>query len=177
MHQGREFRVMTNAPEYDKQLERLGSKDFANPTMETQVPGNVNPRDRFQRATYFLSVLTKPTSERAGVAGMFGLIRNASIPFGAPVNGSTFDTEYRTVSNLTAKRTGRLARLAPAVRNSRCRRCLRGDWLINGGDAHVYRASRAFFDWSRPASQRQRLTTCSFSTLALGRNSVSAPGT
>jgi hypothetical protein len=60
---------MTNAPEYDKQLELLGSKDFANPTMETQVPGNVNPRDRFQRATYFLSVLTKPTSERAGVAG------------------------------------------------------------------------------------------------------------
>ena len=104
VHHGREFRVMTNAPEYDKQLELLGGKDFANPTMETQVPGNVNPRDRFQRATYFLSVLTKPTSERAGVAGMFGLIRNVSIPFGAPVNGSTFDTEYRTVSNLTGKR-------------------------------------------------------------------------
>jgi penicillin V acylase-like amidase (Ntn superfamily) len=104
VHHGREFRVMTNAPEYDKQLELLGGKDFANPTMETPVPGNVNPRDRFQLATYFLSVLTKPTSERAGVAGMFGLIRNASIPFGAPVNGSTFDTEYRTVSNLTAKR-------------------------------------------------------------------------
>ena len=69
VHHGREFRVMTNAPEYDKQLELLGSKDFANPTMETPVPGNVNPRDRFQRATYFLSVLTKPTSERAGVAG------------------------------------------------------------------------------------------------------------
>ena len=104
VHHGREFRVMTNAPEYDKQLELLGTRDFADPTMETQVPGNVNPRDRFQRATYFLSVLTKPTSERAGVAGMFGLIRNASIPFGAPVNGSTFDTEYRTVCNLTAGR-------------------------------------------------------------------------
>ncbi len=104
VHHGREFRVMTNAPEYDKQLELLGERDFANPTMETQVPGNVNPRDRFQRATYFLSVLTKPTSERAGVAGMFGLIRNVSIPFGAPVNGSTFDTEYRTDSNLTDKR-------------------------------------------------------------------------
>ncbi len=104
VHHGREFRVMTNAPEYDKQLELLGGKDFANPTMETPVPGNVNPRDRFQRATYFLSVLTKPASERAGVAGMFGLIRNVSIPFGAPVNGSTFDTEYRTVSNLTGKR-------------------------------------------------------------------------
>jgi penicillin V acylase-like amidase (Ntn superfamily) len=39
---------MTNAPEYDKQLELLGGRDFANPTVDTQVPGNVNPRDRFQ---------------------------------------------------------------------------------------------------------------------------------
>jgi penicillin V acylase-like amidase (Ntn superfamily) len=92
VHHGREFRVMTNAPEYDKQLELLGQRDFANPTMETQVPGNVNPRDRFQRATYYLSVLTKPKTEREGIAGMFGLIRSVSIPFGAPVNGSTFDT-------------------------------------------------------------------------------------
>jgi len=104
VHHGREFRVTTNAPEYDKQLELLGQRDFANPTMDTQVPGNVNPRDRFQRATYYLSVLTKPKTEREGIAGMFGLIRNVSIPFGAPVNGSTFDTEYRTVSNLKDKR-------------------------------------------------------------------------
>ena len=104
VHHGREFRVMTNAPEYDKQLELLGQRDFANPTMETQVPGNVNPRDRFQRATYYLSVLTKPKTEREGIAGMFGLIRSVSIPFGAPVNGSTFDTEYRMVSDLTDKR-------------------------------------------------------------------------
>jgi penicillin V acylase-like amidase (Ntn superfamily) len=104
VHHGREYRVMTNAPEYDKQLELLGQRDFANPTMETQVPGNVNPRDRFQRATYYLSVLTKPKTEREGIAGMFGLIRSVSIPFGAPVNGSTFDTEYRVVSDLTDKR-------------------------------------------------------------------------
>ena len=92
---------MTNAPAYDEQLKLLSKRDYKNPTMETQVPGNVNPRDRFQRATYFLSVLTKPKTERAGIAGMFGLIRNVSIPFGAPVNGSTFDTEYRTVSDLS----------------------------------------------------------------------------
>jgi penicillin V acylase-like amidase (Ntn superfamily) len=81
---------MTNAPEYDKQLELLGGRDFA----------NVNPRDRFQRAAYFLSVLTKPTSERAGVAGMFGLIRNVSIPFGArsTARPSTPNTEPSATS-------------------------------------------------------------------------------
>jgi penicillin V acylase-like amidase (Ntn superfamily) len=104
IHHGRRFRVMTNAPAYDEQLKLLGGRDYSNPTMETQVPGNVNPRDRFQRATYYLSVLSKPKTEREGIAGMFGLIRNVSIPFGAPVNGSTFDTDYRTVSDLTDTR-------------------------------------------------------------------------
>jgi penicillin V acylase-like amidase (Ntn superfamily) len=101
VHHGRQFRIMTNAPSYDEQLKLLGERDYSKPTMETQVPGNVNPRDRFQRASYYLAVLTKPKSERQAIAGMFGLIRNVSVPFGAPVNGSTFDTEYRTVSDLS----------------------------------------------------------------------------
>ena len=71
VHHGHEFRVMTNAPAYDDQLKLLGERNLSNPTMETQVPGNVNPRDRFQRATYYLSVLTKPKTEREGIAGMF----------------------------------------------------------------------------------------------------------
>jgi penicillin V acylase-like amidase (Ntn superfamily) len=104
VHHGKEFRVMTNAPAYDEQLKLLGKRNFAHPTMDTQVPGNVNPRDRFQRATYYRSVLTKPANERQAVAGMFSLIRSVSIPFGAPVNGSTFDTEYRTVSDLSNTR-------------------------------------------------------------------------
>ena len=103
VHHGRQYRVMTNAPDYDQQLKLLSELDYANPTMETVVPGNVNPRARFQRATYYLAVLSPPKTQREGVAGMFSLIRNVSIPFGAPVNGSTFDTEYRTVSDLTQK--------------------------------------------------------------------------
>jgi penicillin V acylase-like amidase (Ntn superfamily) len=101
IHHGRQYRIMTNAPDYDQQLELLSKLNYKDPTMDTQVPGNVNPRDRFQRATYYLSVVTPPKTEREGVAGMFTLIRNVSIPFGAPVNGSTFDTEYRTVSDLS----------------------------------------------------------------------------
>ncbi len=104
IHHGHQYRVMTNAPSYDEQLKLLNTKNFKDPTMETQVPGNVNPRDRFQRATYYLSVVSEPKTERQGIAGMFALIRNVSIPFGAPVNGSTFDTEYRTVSDLTNMR-------------------------------------------------------------------------
>jgi penicillin V acylase-like amidase (Ntn superfamily) len=104
VHHGREFKVMTNAPSYTEQLQLLSKRDFSHPTMETVVPGNVNPRDRFQRATYYLSVMTPPKDERAAVAGMFTLIRSVSIPFGAPVNGATFDTEYRVVSDLSHPR-------------------------------------------------------------------------
>lgn len=104
IHHGRRYRIMTNAPTYDEQLKLLGQRNFANPTMETQVPGNVNPRDRFQRATYYLSVLSKPANRRQAVAGLFTVIRSVSIPYGAPVNGSTFDTEYRTVSDLSSRR-------------------------------------------------------------------------
>jgi penicillin V acylase-like amidase (Ntn superfamily) len=104
VHHGHEFQIMTNAPAYDEQLKLLGERNYTNPTMETDVPGNVNPRARFQRASYYLSVLSKPKTEREGIAGMFTLIRNVSIPFGAPVNGSTFDTEYRTVSDLSKVR-------------------------------------------------------------------------
>ncbi|HXM07047.1 MAG TPA: linear amide C-N hydrolase, partial [Candidatus Acidoferrum sp.] len=103
VYHGRQYRVMTNAPAYDEQLRLLSQLNYSNPTMDTRVPGNVNPRDRFQRATYFLSVLSTPKTQRQAIAGMFTLIRNASIPFGAPVNGSTFNTEYRTVSDLTDK--------------------------------------------------------------------------
>ncbi|MFG1239777.1 linear amide C-N hydrolase [Xanthobacter autotrophicus DSM 597] len=104
VYHGPQYKVMTNAPAYNEQLKMLAERDFANPTMETDVPGNVNPRDRFQRASYYLSTLTKPGTERAAIAGMFTLIRSVSIPFGAPVNDSTFDTEYRVVSDLSNKR-------------------------------------------------------------------------
>lgn len=104
VYHGRQYRVMTNAPAYDEQLKLLATRNFANPTMETLVPGNVNPRDRFQRASYYLSVLSVPKNERQSVAGILTVTRSVSIPYGAPVNGSTFDTEYRTVSDLTHRK-------------------------------------------------------------------------
>jgi len=104
VYHGRQYRVMTNDPPYDQQLELLKAHDFSHPTSDTPVPGNVNPRDRFARATYFLAVLATAKTERDGVAGMFSIARNVSIPFGAPVGSGTYDTEYRTVTDATNKR-------------------------------------------------------------------------
>ncbi len=105
IHHGREYRIMTNDPAYDEQLALLKTLDFSHPTSDTPVPGNVNPRDRFARADYFLAIYPTPQTEREGVAGMFAIARNVSVPFGAPYKGfGVYNTEYRTVTDLTNKR-------------------------------------------------------------------------
>src|SRR5689334_10193092 len=60
IHHGRDYRIMTNDPPYDEQLELAGAYDFSQPTSDTPLPGNVNPRDRFARATYFLQIMPAP---------------------------------------------------------------------------------------------------------------------
>jgi penicillin V acylase-like amidase (Ntn superfamily) len=104
VHHGREFRVMTNDPSYDQQLVLLKGQDFSKPSSDTPLPGNVNPRDRFQRASYYLSMVPMPRSEREGVASMIAIARNVSVPFGAPYKSfGVYNTEYRTVSDPTSK--------------------------------------------------------------------------
>jgi choloylglycine hydrolase len=104
IHHGREFRVMTNDPTYAEQLALLETQDFSEPNSSVDVPGNVNAIDRFQRATYYLNVLTPPTNEREAAAGILAVARNVSVPFGSPYKGfGLYDTEYRTAANLTDK--------------------------------------------------------------------------
>jgi choloylglycine hydrolase len=105
IHHGREFTVMTNDPPYDQQLALLEKHDLSKPSSDLPLPGNVNPRDRFVRATYFRSLVPEPTSEREAVAAMFAIMRNVSVPFGAPYKDfGIYNTEYRTVMDLTNKR-------------------------------------------------------------------------
>jgi len=105
IHHGREFKVMTNDPPYDQQLALLKGHDFSKPSSAMPLPGNVNPVDRFTRASYFSAMLPAPKNEREAVAGMFAIVRNVSVPFGAPYKGfGIYNTEYRTVTDVTNKR-------------------------------------------------------------------------
>ncbi len=105
VHHGREFRVMTNDPPYDEQLALLAKLDFSKPSSDMPLPGNVNPRDRFARATYYLAMLPEPRSDREAVAGVLAIARNVSVPFGAPYKGfGIYNTEYRTAIDLTQQR-------------------------------------------------------------------------
>ena len=105
IHHGREFTVMTNDPTYDRQLALLKELDFSKPSSDTPLPGNVKATDRFQRASYFASMLPEPKTEAEAVAGVLAIARNISVPFGAPYKGfGIYNTEYRTVMNLTKLR-------------------------------------------------------------------------
>jgi penicillin V acylase-like amidase (Ntn superfamily) len=105
VHHGREFKIMTNDPTYDEQLALLKKLDFSKPSSDTPLPGNVKATDRFQRIAYYLAMLPEPKTEREAVAGVLAIARNVSVPFGAPYKGfGIYNTEYRTVIDLTGKR-------------------------------------------------------------------------
>jgi choloylglycine hydrolase len=102
VHHGRQYTLMTNDPTYDDQLKLLAAQNFSNPTRDMPLPGNVNAVDRFQRAAYYSALLPKPDSERAAIAGVMAIMRNVSVPFGAPyAEFGVYNTEYRTVTDLT----------------------------------------------------------------------------
>lgn len=101
-HHGRQFTLMTNDPTYDEQLELLSRQDFSHPSRDMPLPGNVNAVDRFQRAAYYSALLPAPASQREAVAGVMAVMRNVSVPFGAPYGDfGVYNTEYRTVTDLT----------------------------------------------------------------------------
>jgi len=116
VHHGRQFTVMTNDPTFDEQLALLEKQDFSKPSRDLPLPGNVNPVDRFQRAAYFQALLPEPADERAAIAGVLAIARNVSVPFGAPYGEfGIYNTEYRTVANLTNRRYFFELATAPSV--------------------------------------------------------------
>jgi len=104
IHHGREYTIMTNDPTYDEQLALLARQDFSRPSRDMPLPGNVNAVDRFQRAAYYSALLPEPADMSSAVAGLMAIMRNVSVPFGAPYGEfGVYNTEYRTVIDLTDK--------------------------------------------------------------------------
>ena len=67
------------------------------------LPGNVNAVDRFQRAAYYSALLPTPTSQRQAVASVMAIMRNVSVPFGAPYG------DFGVYETLVGDVTGRFA--------------------------------------------------------------------
>ncbi|MHB1516690.1 MAG: linear amide C-N hydrolase [Acidimicrobiales bacterium] len=79
VHHGPEFQVMTNDPTYEQQLTLCTYWDEVGG--EAMLPGTERPADRFVRARHYLQRAPATGDERQGVAEVFSIIRNASVPF------------------------------------------------------------------------------------------------
>jgi penicillin V acylase-like amidase (Ntn superfamily) len=98
IHHDRRYQVMTNSPVFEQQLalnrywERMdGAK---------MLPGSHQSEDRFVRASYYLKRLgDAETDPRRQVAGVMSVMRNVSVPWGAPdpLHPNIAPTYWRTV--------------------------------------------------------------------------------
>jgi len=104
IHEGSEFRVMTNSPSFDRQLaikeywEEIGGATF--------LPGTHRAADRFSRLNYNLKSVPKVNSSHLAVATVLSIIRHTSVPLGIsdPHKPNQASTLWRTVADHSAGR-------------------------------------------------------------------------
>lgn len=104
VYHSRDYRVMTNSPTYDQQLELV--KTISGLGGDQPIPGSTLASDRFARASYYVSRLEQPSTQLQAIAAMFSVIRNTAQPFREPDPGKpdASQTLWQTVSDLTNKR-------------------------------------------------------------------------
>lgn len=99
VHHSPSYRVMTNSPSFDRQLalddywQTVGGLVF--------LPGTNRAADRFVRASFYVGALPQTADTRQAVAGIFSVIRNASVPLGIsiPDQPNISSTRWRTVAD------------------------------------------------------------------------------
>jgi len=104
VYHSKDFRVMTNSPTFDQQLELV--KNFEGLGGTEPLPGSTLATDRFARATYYAGRLPTPASQVEAIASMFSVIRNAAQPFRIPDPGKpdASQTIWQVVMDLTNRR-------------------------------------------------------------------------
>ena len=105
VHHGKQVQVLTNEPPLDVQLANLKRyKAFGG---VEALPGDINPEARFVRASTFLKMLPKPSTDLDALAGVFGVMKTVSVPAGADdttagVHEDKWPTLWTTLADLTS---------------------------------------------------------------------------
>ncbi|SMO83340.1 linear amide C-N hydrolase [Paracoccus laeviglucosivorans] len=99
IHHSRDYQVMTNSPIFEEQL-ALNEywKQIGGTVM---LPGTNRASDRFARASFYVNAIPKTENAVETLASVFGVIRNASVPFGinTPDQPNISSTRWRTVAD------------------------------------------------------------------------------
>lgn len=99
---GKQTKVMTNSPTFDKQLENL--KQYQGFGGDKYLPGSGLAADRFVRATYYSSNLPPPRTERQAVGNIWSVMHNVAAPFGTrptPNSPNLSATQWIVVADMT----------------------------------------------------------------------------
>lgn len=99
IHKGREYQVMTNSPIYDKQITLNDYWQQIGGTV--MLPGTNRASDRYVRASFYINAVEQSADPRIAIAGVFGVMRNVSVPYGisTPNEPNISSTRWRTVSD------------------------------------------------------------------------------
>lgn len=106
INRGPDTLVMTNEPAFSVQRKNLQRyKLFGG---KLSMPGDIDPKSRFVRASSYLKTLPKPASLREAVAGAYSVIRNVAVPFGAHDtsggdSSDTWPTLWASLADLSNK--------------------------------------------------------------------------
>lgn len=104
VYHSRDYKVMTNSPTFDKQLEL--AKEIKGLGGDKPLPGSTLASDRFARASFYVENQVQPKTQLQAMAAMFSIIRNAAQPFRTPEPGKpdASQTIWQVVADLTNKR-------------------------------------------------------------------------
>lgn len=104
IYHSRDYKVMTNSPTFDKQLELV--KQIEGLGGDKPLPGSTLASDRFARASFYVEHQVQPKTQVEAIAAMFSIIRNAAQPFRTPEPGKpdASQTIWQVVLDLTNKR-------------------------------------------------------------------------
>ncbi|WP_240804558.1 linear amide C-N hydrolase [Qingshengfaniella alkalisoli] len=99
IHHSREYQVMTNSPIFEQQLALESYWRQIGGTV--MLPGTNRASDRFARASFYVNAIPKTENPIETIASVFGVIRNASVPFGitTPDEPNISSTRWRTVAD------------------------------------------------------------------------------
>ena len=99
IHHSREYQVMTNSPRFEQQLALDAYWQQIGGTV--MLPGTNRAADRFVRASYYINAARQTGETREGVATVFSVMRNVSVPRGIskPDQPNIASTLWRTVAD------------------------------------------------------------------------------
>lgn len=103
IHHGKQYVVMTNEPVYDSQL---ALNAYWQSLDGKFLPGTGRPEDRYVRASYYVGDAEETADAAKGVATVFSIARNVSVPYRKKVSAASPNlaaTLWVSVSDLTNK--------------------------------------------------------------------------